>query len=161
MKKIILMISLGLSLATTSAFATHDSGVYIEGNIGTNYTGIDAFGDTFSSNGGVGVNTNLGYQFNRYLAAEVGYTYYGINEGFSGLDAAAKLILPLHERFYAFGKLGVAVYSDGSETLTLPFGGIGVAYQVTPALDFNIQAQGSNFLYQIGLISAGVTYHFS
>lgn len=163
MKKILAVISAGLALASlnnTSFAAIHDGGAYIEGNIGTLYSSFSLFDDEYTKFGSVGLNTNLGYQFNRYLAAEAGYTSYGSNS-LNNVDVAAKFILPVTNDFSLSAKIGPAYIFKSGDSEFVPLAGIGAAYSITQSMDINVQAQGiSNGFFSIGLISGGLTYHF-
>ena len=164
-----LISAIALLASCTSVFASpHESGAYIEGNIGTLYESVDILGIQASAFGSLGLNANLGYQFNRYLAAEAGYTAYGIGETggiVNGVDAAAKFILPFQigeSDFSVFAKLGVADLFKGGDNSVTPLAGIGAAYAITPNLDLNVQAQGvTEGFFSLGLLSTGLTYHFN
>lgn len=172
MKKNIISI-ITLSILTSSAFAAHNSGAYVEANVGGAYasTKIDFFGTTDTeSASAVGANANLGYQFNRFIAAEVGYTYYGNDIDASMGDVAVKAILPITDDFSLFGKLGAGYIGannndHGSFDEWAGVYGIGAAYAITPSLDVNVQFQGATIWNafgdtNIGLVSGGLTYHF-
>lgn len=153
---------LALSFINVAAAKPHERGAYLEGNIGTNYASFHFLGADYSEFDSVGVNANLGYQFFRYLALETGVTTY--NRGLIGVDAVLKAIVPLelgNNDISLFGKIGPAYVTDGHGDSLLPYLGLGAAYAVTPNLDINVQAQGVTVGFaSLGLLSAGLTYHF-
>lgn len=161
-----LFIALILLTSACASFAAHERGAYLEGNIGTLYESLDFFGIEFHEFGSVGLNANLGYQFNRYLAAEFGYTAYGINHHLlNNVDLAGKFILPFtigNNNFNVFAKLGVADVFSGHDNSLLPMAGLGASYELTQNLDLNVQAQGvTQGFFSLGLLSTGLTYHFN
>ncbi len=177
-KHIISSISaLTFSIITSNAFAAHDAGAYAEVNLG--WADASQMPDSLFEPSvtvhasGPGANANLGYQFNRFFAAEAGYTYYAKDINLSLGDAAVKGILPVGDNFSLFAKLGgsyvggsLALYAKGKAPGASVFYGAGAAYAITPALDINLQYQGASndFLpggvVTVGLVSAGLTYHF-
>jgi len=170
MKKLIVknFTVIALSTLACTAFATHDKGAYVEANVGGSY-GTFSFFDYSTTTSAIGGNLNAGYQFNRYFAAEVGYTYFGGDLDLSMGNISAKGILPLNEKFNLFAKLGAGYMAPntGGEGggLGVATYGIGAAYAITPSLDINTQFQGA-WMWQgfgsstFGLVSGGLTYHF-
>ena len=161
MKKIIL--ALLVLLFTGSALAAHDSGLYVEGNLGLNYDNVNFLGEQISSFREIGVNGNLGYQFTTHFAGEVGYTDYISGSNNRGWDMAGKFILPVGRSLYVFAKAGLTGIKNNDHSNTLPYTGLGAGYALTPALDINVQTQGDVFMNSgnaIGLLSGGLTYHF-
>jgi OOP family OmpA-OmpF porin len=161
-------------LTSTAAFATHDKGAYVEANVGAGYATAtaDFFGYTKSrSESAAGANINGGYLFNRYVGAELGYTYYGGNVDLSMGNIAVKGVLPLNDQFNLFAKVGSGYIGSNkgdngnSSDHWAGVYGAGVGYALTPSLDLNVQYQGS-WLWvgfgslNTGLFSGGVTYHF-
>lgn len=163
--KSLFLAPLSLALLTSSvAFAEpHNSGNYIEGNVGTLYATVSFWGDTYTQFGSVGANVNLGHQFMPYFATEVGYTNYGASS-LNMVDLAAKLILPFNVNgndFSVFAKAGPAYGFSPDDSGFIPFAGIGAGYSVNQNLDVTLQAQGvSEGFFSLGLLSAGLTYHF-
>jgi len=163
--KIVSMLTsfiLALSFTNIATAKPHERGAYLEGNIGSNYTSFHFWGTDYSEFNSVAANANLGYQFFRYLALETGFTAY--NRGLNGVDAALKVILPLelgNNDVSLFGKIGPSYVFDNDSGSLLPYLGLGAAYSVTPNLDVNVQAQGVTVGFlSLGLLSAGLTYHF-
>lgn len=171
---------------STDTHWNHHTGLYAEGDIGTNlyYLGIFSSAGTFSHEGflGWGWGAALGYNFNYHWALEGGfiqsYATFETAENHSEYTNAnvpylvARYTLPIKNNFSFLFKLGAA-YADvnlkdktvgkhSSPNIVLPFTGIGMAYAITPKLDLTVQYQG--FVYGIasaGLVSTGLTYHFS
>lgn len=144
MNKTGLAIALAAAVVAGSAFAgqapqlmgdqnSDHSGWYVGALAGYGKTAVD--NDGYSSAGSKlwswAAGLNGGYQFNQYIAAEVGGLYFGkVTAGQTSvydvkakdnyaLYAAAKGILPINGQFDLFGKLGVAavhtkVDADGS-----------------------------------------------
>jgi hypothetical protein len=158
-----------LTLATLSFSVAHastpDSGTYLDLNVGPLYESINFFGVQYTAFGNVGLNTNLGYQFNRNFATELGYTAYGIDHHvINNLDLALKVILPVTEGEHAvslFAKTGPAFLFAGGDNTGALLVGVGGAYQINQKVDFTMQAQGiTQGFFNLGLLSAGITYHF-
>ena len=181
-----LLISAVITLMAASASAQTESGqaynrhtgFYASGNVGVT---VGAIPDFFSNDnsylfeaGGIGVNGGVGYQFNSYFAPELGVTYFrfpGNNNNSDDFNlllgyAALKGILPLGDRFNINAKLGVSGAKElGSDEKSnvLPYMGLGMGFALTSNLDFDVGIQGTTFwgLANFGLISGGLTYHFS
>ncbi len=161
-------------------------GFYAEADVGANvYTGVLVTNtDTWSSSGvnGWGWNGAFGYAFGPHFGLEAGfmqnYGHYDINdednaEGHTNIPyAAMRFALPLGDRVALFFKLG-GMYasvegsnsssgtSGESDSLALPFTGIGASYALTSKIDLTAQYQGA--LYGVingGLLGLGLTYHF-
>lgn len=119
----------GWYLGLQGGYADTDYDKTLSGNFVTNHLGLS--GTTVESKGHSGAvgRAYLGYQFYRYLAGEIGYSYfqpYKFNNlfGISGADAQIlqktgdillKPILPLSQQFDLFALAGGAyVYAKGS-----------------------------------------------
>lgn len=153
------------TLSISSAYAAvHESGAYLDLNAGVTYETIYLWGYHYDAFGNVGLNTNLGYQFNRYFAAEAGYTAYEEDGVLNNIDLAIKGILPISEGEHPvslFGKIGPAYLFKGGDSTGALLVGIGGAYQMTDKVDFTLQAQGvTQGFFSLGLLSAGISYHF-
>lgn len=153
------------SSTSSSAPVPHDSGAYIEGNVGAQFTTVSVWGNTYGAFGSVGANLNGGYQWNKYFATEAGYTLYGVgNSTINGVDLALKGIIPFtagNSNMSVFGKLGGSYLFSHGDTETLPLVGAGVSYGLTSKVDLNVQAQTLlGGFYSFGLASVGLTYHF-
>lgn len=168
MKKTIIAASLLAASVSSISFAEGTSlkGLYIDGSVGTNFAvyHINNYHDAAFSK--AGVNLNVGYMLNNYLAPEVGYTYYGI--GMQGLDVALKAMLPFNVGTYGmnvFGKVGAEHVYNNNAGETYPLLGVGVGVGVSRNVDWTFQAQtvvnnfGSNFT-SAGLLSTGLIYKF-
>lgn len=156
LKKILFacLFSISLPIMAISQF-----GAYLEGNLGCSAVN---FFDIYSTGTKLGSNVNGGYQFNSYLATELGlFVYEG---GPIGIDLAVKGIIPLNIGKYGaslFGKIGATSLFDTKTSVTLPFLGAGASYTIKPGLDFTVQAQAASALFvNVGLLSIGLTYHF-
>lgn len=167
MYKKLALISTVVSLSLSSfAFAEpHSSGLYIEGNLGASYASLDFLGVEINKFSSLGINTNIGYQFNNYVGLEAGATRYAFDgNGLYGVDVAAKFILPFDMKnndFNIFAKVGATTMGGGNDRLTTPLLGLGAAYGITQNLDVNVQATAaSNGWFSFGLLTGGLTYHF-
>lgn len=136
------------------------TGFYIDANIGYVFSEESLFDS--STQDGIGFNTNFGYQFNRYVAAEIGYIYLNNLEG-NGIHWGIldlKGILPLNNVFNFFAKAGLAVVLNKSTSAAL-FLAAGGEYFFTPHFDMHVQLSGEvTGFANFGLISAGFSYHF-
>lgn len=154
--------------------SSNDSaGVFISGNLG--YGSVDQEKSDYApvqpnsiDNSGVAWNINLGYQFNKNIAIEGGYTQFadtvakfdningtGINgtnkTSLSGFGADAKLIFPVSDQFDLFAKGGaidlhesqLAKVAGVSEKVTgsawTPELGVGAAYNLTKNVSLSLQ----------------------
>lgn len=164
MKKIMTVATASIILLSFNHLALaaiHDHGAYVEGNVGTLYSSFSFFGENYTQFGSVGANANLGYHFNKYFAAEAGYTNYGAN-ALNNIDVAARFSLPLTNDFSLFAKIGPAYVFKNSDRTLVPFAGIGASYSLTQQLDANVQVQSiSDGFFSLGLLSGGLTYHFA
>lgn len=194
------------------AMAADDTGWYAGGNVGRSEANIDDQGiiQGLQNNGfsttslledyrGLGFKLFGGYQFNRYFALEGGYFDLGkfgftattVPNGslhnltsFRGVNADLVGILPITEKFSAFGRLGVN-YAKTSSSLTstglinIPDPstnhsernanykfGVGLQYAVTPTLGLRAEAEryrvndAAGSKGDIDLLSVGLLYRF-
>lgn len=136
------------------------TGFYIDSNIGYVFAEESLFGT--STQDGIGFNANFGYQFNHYVAAEIGYIYLNNLEG-NGIHWGIldlKGILPVGNSFDFFAKAGLAVVLNKSTSAAL-FLAAGGEYFFTPHFDMHVQLSGEvTGFANFGLISAGFSYHF-
>jgi len=149
----------GLTLAFVSA-AHAEEGFYVGGAFGKGF--IDETID------GIQIDTDSssyriygGYGFTRHFGVEVAYLDLGtfretIDVGGVGVPVSAKAdgfslaavgTLPLSERFSAMGRIGYYFHDGESSTAGIterdpseerPFFGVGLAYQLSDALDLNL-----------------------
>lgn len=158
------------SVAAQAGEYNEHQGVYAEAGAGVmalrvkeNITGQSATGA-----GGLAANAAVGYQFNKNIAAEVGYipTDVGVGPWLQTVHANVKGILPLGNRATVFAKAGVANTSVAGYSKAGLFSGVGASYAVTHKLDVNTQLQGTyvNFGEYAnvmgGALTAGLAYHF-
>lgn len=159
------------------------AGVYIEGNIGyvyhpwqsdvTTVPGIlKNFALISSSSGGDGgftLGDSLGYQFNRHFALEGGWFYlpkakfttvypevFTIKSGIS--YAAFKVMAPVYENTYVFGKLGVSYAYNRSRRTVLESSDITTSVN---SLTGSVNNVTSSSNYWSPLFTAGVQYYFT
>jgi hypothetical protein len=133
---------------TKSSAVNGNSGVYVGGDVGVgeeNYIG--------DPNGGAASGINVGYQFNPHVAAEAGHSFYPSQDGvrYTSTYAAIKGMLPFSSGIVLFAKAGpvlvgahaniFGVNLTGREA-TL-YGALGVGYNFTPAVQANIQIDGT------------------
>jgi len=143
----------GLSIGQSKGWISHDR---IATQVGVPVTGI-SFDDEDTD---VGYKLLGGYKFNKHFAVEGGYFNLG-ELGFTasyapassftgsmklqGVNLDALGILPLTEKFSAFGRLGV-IYAEAKDTFTGTGAGAGVA-----ASDPNPKKSDTNYKYGVGL----------
>ena len=196
-------------IATPFAMAD-DSGLYVGGNIGQSRATIDEeritnglTGAGFTTTGFEDDNRDLGfklfggYQFNKYFALEAGYfdlgkfdfTSTGVPAGtlsgnieIKGVNLDAVGILPITEKFSAFGRVGAnyakvedSFVGGGSLTVLNPNPtkrdtnyklGLGLQYAFNDALAMRVEAERYRIDDAVGndgdidLISAGLVFRF-
>jgi hypothetical protein len=139
------------NMAAPVQHSSNDAGFIISGNAG--YGKVDypaTFGIPSSHLSGFAWNANLGYQFNRYVALESGYTRFhdisvpGGKITTQGVDLLAKGILPINSQFNVFAKAGamdVFTSFPGSvkRSRITPEFGIGTGYNVTRNVALTLQ----------------------
>lgn len=191
MKFIIATLATGL-LAVTPAMAAEDGGFYVgagAGSFGIDYNEVDN-GDVFTFSGDdTAFKLFGGYNFNKYLGAEVEYLdggtideTYDLGEGFTlgvdidvtGFNLSIVGVAPIGERFSLFAKVGmvfwdvdfiedfdgdVTVYNDSGEDLSW---GLGAGFNFTDQFGARIEYQSFDVhdLDTVDLISASVTWSF-
>ena len=143
----------GLSIGQSKGWISHDR---IATQVGVPVTGI-SFDDEDTD---VGYKLLGGYKFNKHFAVEGGYFNLG-EFGFTasyapassftgsmklqGVNLDALGILPLTEKFSAFGRLGV-IYAEAKDTFTGTGAGAGVAASAP-----NPKKSDTNYKYGVGL----------
>ena len=173
MKKIATAVLLS-AIVVAPAFAA-DEGFYVGADVGqasTNTFDLSKKTDTaFSVLGG--------YQFMKYLAAEIQYNDFGSITGagggpsvkISGYSGAAVGILPLNDQLSLLGKFGYASTKLGSPTSTTKSDityGIGGQFNIDPAwgvrLNYDmykvVSAAPESRTATTSVVSAGVVYKF-
>lgn len=155
MRMVLLMIGLSVALKTQAGFF---GGIIVAGNQQEN-----RLAGRVVSNEGATYGVRLGYQFNRYVAAELGYEHYSDLDVTSRsnnqvLDETIKTastrfgikgILPVQDQISVFVRTGVA-YWNYEYTAALPQSGIRL----------NDRDESFDIYYGIGA-SARVSEHFS
>jgi len=169
-------LTTGMAAASSSMNADQSSsnnaaGIFISGNLGygtvnnsksdINYTYLLGAQPNTLHNTGFAWNANIGYQFNKNVAIEGGYTHFGEqkatwtnigsdNISLSGFGVDAKFIIPVNDQFSVFAKGGAIDMhqknqASGNLTGTVtgsawtPEVGAGVAYNVTQNVALNLQ----------------------
>ena len=96
-----------------------------------------------------------GYSLNKYLSAEVGYTYLGsyetrylnvnLKRKIFAIDAMVKLSYPFNNKFFVYGEGGGAYVHteytprhDGSAGIIRPKAGVGIGYNLSSTASLNI-----------------------
>ena len=143
------------------------AGFYIGANVGYGDVDVDlpSVPGITTSNRGVAWATELGYQFNRYVALEVGgIRFADLTAKVNGTDESAKIttgafdvlvkgIYPFSDQFNVFAKAGLAVLvhseviSGGGTTITafdnntqvVPMFALGFGYNITSNWGINLQ----------------------
>ncbi len=150
MKRIIVLVASTLALGAVSAYA-EDSGPYIAGAVGQSRFKIDG---QSGDNKDTSSMLSFGYQFNKVLALELGYSDYGkakLNTGTAKANAgsiSAVVSAPLADAFSIYGRIGAAstrrdvtsVFSRGDRKTEAIYGiGAGYAFNktLTGTLEWN------------------------
>lgn len=173
MKKIVLLVVLGLALLTTPASAK--SGFYLGANLLFN----DFSGDIDNVDAGNGLGLRAGVGLNRYLAIEgaIFQTDHDVTGGgsvdFTGLTVDLKLNFPLsgsNIEPYLVGGIGSYELDNGSTTTdgTGMQIGIGMDIYLFPELSFNVGLMRRNITFdtdpetdaKVTTLDFGITYHF-
>jgi len=143
----------GLSIGQSKGWISHDR---IATQVGVPVTGI-SFDDEDTD---VGYKLLGGYKFNKHFAVEGGYFnlgQFGFTASYApassftgsmklqGVNLDALGILPITEKFSAFGRLGV-IYAEAKDTFTGTGAGASVA-----ASDPNPKKSEANYKYGVGL----------
>lgn len=181
MKKLVVSFVGAAALATIGMAAAGGSTAAFDNNSGLNNNAAGIFvsgglgyGNVFAKKsdynpqptslktGGLAWNTNVGYQFNQYLAVEAGYTSFGeakatlgsmsLTTSLGGFGADVKGIYPINSQFDVFAKAGAI---DMHETLEgrdsgvtigkvtgnawTPMLGLGTSYNINNHVALNLQ----------------------
>jgi hypothetical protein len=182
------MMSIQVSLAgdvntlAEPPFNEHQ-GFYAEVNAGPNiYMGtlvINGTTNSTSGSQGAGWSAAVGYNFKPRFGVEGGfmqnYAEYDTDDN-EHVEAhtnipyvAMRFTVPLGQRAAFIAKLG-GMYpfvtdtenNDTTGGFLLPYTGVGFSYALTRQLDMSVQYQGAIYgIVNAGLMSAGLTYHFS
>ncbi|ELB2105355.1 outer membrane beta-barrel protein [Vibrio parahaemolyticus] len=141
MKKIALLVSMALASSTLSNLAQAET--YIGGKLG--YSGFNdaCYLNEPCDDESFAVSGHIGYNFNKYVAAEYGVDYLGdftANYNHSGLNTvngemwaltlAPKFNLPLSDTWNLFAKIGGAYMMAGDEKDFIPTGSLGAEYKI-------------------------------
>jgi OOP family OmpA-OmpF porin len=172
MKKKVLAAMLGAAAMTLSAGAMAqqaDTGWYVGASIGQADLDIDK--DT-------AWKVSAGYQLNRNLAVEIGYTNLGeVSEGVGPLSAEAEATawevigvgkLPMANNFSVYGLVGIAMAKVEGRILGVPFDddsteltfGVGAQYDFSRNMGVRAQWQRYGADEDIDVISLGVVIKF-
>ncbi|MCG6461950.1 outer membrane beta-barrel protein [Vibrio parahaemolyticus] len=141
MKKIALLVSMALASGTLSNLSQAET--YIGGKLG--YSGFNdaCYLNEPCDDESFAVSGHIGYNFNKYVAAEYGVDYLGdftANYNHSGLNTvdgemwaltlAPKFNLPLSDTWNLFAKIGGAYMMAGDEKDFIPTGSLGAEYKI-------------------------------
>ena len=189
-KKSLIIMLFAVSAVTFSTAIIADGasskGFYVNGGLGYGKVNAEVENKASDNSSGFVYSAGGGYQFDKYVALEGGYTHYPdvkvagdtIAKRNSQIYAAVKGILPLKGGFNVFAKAGAARVSttyvpgiedasgndlSGSHSKILPYGGVGFGYLVSHNVDFNIQFAGtpkSHNTPAMYAVMAGVSYKF-
>lgn len=142
--------------ASDQSFSSNPSGIFISGNAGYGQFRVARPANANGyNNKGFAWNGNVGYQFNKYLAIESGFTKFAnvkVNGGTTsapvqntyGIDLLAKGILPINSQFDLFAKAGAMRLSSKTTSLAevnryVPEFGIGTSYAATRHVSVTVQ----------------------
>lgn len=112
-----------------------ESGLYVDTNVGLAYSqSADDFNQYkgYNNNFGLVINPDIGYQFNKHFAVELGYI--SLPDVGHLYDAAIKGIIPLNSQYSLFGKIGGTYNSSGVGVLA-SFGG---SYALSSRTSLNV-----------------------
>lgn len=206
LKKIITVSVLGISAFGIVAANAATNGIYVVGQAGYANTHMKdkiTFKPSVSrfqiANNGLAGRLGIGYQFNPNLAVELGYLQLSKHKGTipaskniapgteilqqDAVDVAAKGILPINDKFSAYGKLGVAYLTStitsrfegkkgnqngafGIDKHTFaPEVGLGLTYNITNNMFVDtswthIQPLGKNKPGNVDFAAVGIGYSF-
>lgn len=143
-------------------------GLYVGVNLGTNL--IVANGDVHHIDHVLGVNANIGFDFNPFVGLEAGYT--ALEDELQMPYLAAKLGLPLGGNLRLQGKVGASYvmlkgdHEHGKYKKTEPYLGLGLSYALSNHVDIDATVQGASNIFDkhvvgVGVVGVGLTYHFS
>lgn len=155
-------IAAALALAASSSFAAAPTGFYAGLDVGS--TKIDNFDDSKAGLGGF-----LGYNFNRFVAIEMGYRQLG-SWDIGGVDVKAKQThvsvvgsYPLAPQFDIYGRLGYnslraeasfGGFTYGDDTNGVLYG-VGLNYDFTPTISGRAEVQkpsSDSTNYGVGIV---------
>lgn len=158
MKKIfcaLLLLSAGLTYADSTP-TNSDGNVYFDIGLGAAKT------DNLPT-GAAAVNMNWGYNFNRGLALEAGWTampskQWGHLDNYNIYDVAAKGTIPMGKTFDLYGRLGVAgaysswtgtcansdYYNQGSAWGMVGLVGVGASFNLDPS--YSLYLENNNYI---------------
>lgn len=154
------------------------SGIYINANAGYGWVSDLPNVAGVLDDEGFAWSANVGYQFNPYVAVELGYRnlpnikFLGetVVKNIYGLDAAVKGIYPASERFDVFAKAGVAwmsgkaVGASKADTQFTPLLGAGFDVNLTDNLALTAEVSYTfemNDFPETIMTTAGLTYKFA
>jgi hypothetical protein len=169
-----LSVLAGLSIVLPASAATED--IYL----GAAYLNSDT---EFGSHSGDtnGFELNLGYSFNNYLAAEVGYLDFGTlnlpeipdSGGRVNSDGLAMQIVVRYpvRKFTLYGELGNLWWNSDADLTTIAgpveqdtdgndlMYGVGLGYDLTSHFAINIDVKATNFAHS-NIVTMGARYRF-
>ncbi|HHC7130281.1 TPA: outer membrane beta-barrel protein [Vibrio parahaemolyticus] len=141
MKKIAVLVSIALASGALSNLAQAET--YLGGKLGYNSFNDACYLNEPCDDDSFAVSGHIGYNFNKYIAAEYGVDYLGdftTNYHRSGLNTvdgdmwaltlAPKFNLPLGDTWNLFAKVGGAYMMAGDEQDFVPTGSLGVEYKL-------------------------------
>jgi len=163
----------------------HDAGFYVGAAGGYGQVGEKITNATTDNDGFVYL-FNAGYQFDKYIGLEAGYTGFpnikangvSVIKNNNIVDIAAKATIPFESGFKVFGKVGVARVTSrnlegllnssgedvsGTHTKILPYLGVGIGLPVSQNVDLELQVAGtpkSNLIPAMYAATIGLTFHF-
>ncbi len=160
--KLLVIIST-LLLFNNIALATDN--FYVTGAFGYGYISGSSYYER-ANDYAYTINSNIGYNFNRYFALDTGLTFIPSNNSIPNYfitDIAAKASIALGDFASAYIHLGpgyVTSYTNSSMGL---FTGIGAAFKVSQNISINIENYGIIFagdLNVINTLTLGAIYDF-
>jgi OOP family OmpA-OmpF porin len=186
LKKVALAAAIASVGLSASAFAVTDNGLYTGLQLGRSHVTDISVPHTDTDPNSFAGRAYLGYQFNKYISTELGYTYLGTVhwnniDGVHGWDAKAtqqsgdliaKASLPIGDHFNLFALGGGAyITSHQSSSITTDFDdsefrptyGVGASYDINSKVSLDLswrQINGGSDDPNFNFASLGVAYHF-
>lgn len=170
MKKLAFAAVAGAALLMAGPAMAQDSGFYIGAGVGQFGLDIEDFSDEDTAFKGL-----VGYDFNRYFAAELEYfdggtvEDFGISLDVSGFNLSLKAAWPFTDQFSVYGKVGMVAWEvdakglvEGSDDGNDFSWGVGAGYAFTPNFAVRVEYQGFEIedTDTADLISAAVVWKF-
>jgi OOP family OmpA-OmpF porin len=175
-KALLAVVLPAFCFAFSAPAAAQDAGWYIGGAYGLTSIDAGSLGTVTIDDGDSGFKLYGGFQFNKFLGAEVGYVDFGsfpATAGSSGnLSATAFTLaavgtLPLGESFALYGKAGLWMWEQDSSIATTAnadgsdlFIGVGARFNLNKNWGLTLDVEQYDSDNSVTMTSFGVRYKF-